>query len=381
VAVELRAVVIRYQGVVALNGIDLRIHDGEFFSLLGPSGCGKTTTLNIIGGFIEPDEGEVLIQGRSVRGNPPHRRPVNTVFQSYALFPHMTIAENVGFGPRMARTSAAETARRVRDALALVSLEGFENRRPSQLSGGQQQRVALARALINRPAVLLLDEPLGALDLKLRKQMQSELSRIQREVGITFVYVTHDQEEAMTMSDRIAVVDKGTIVQIGTPQEIYERPSSLFVADFIGSSNILSGRVVERGDAAAIVYLDAGVSIRVPATHASAPGDRVHVVLRPDHLKFGGIAAAGANRISGRVIKVSYLGTHLQVAVSIGPGHELTVAQALLPEGAGGKPVEPGAQVEVSWPIARARCFAAEQTASEGMRHGSRPNRTHGQEL
>ena len=270
--VELRAVGLNYKGVAALRGIDLTIHDGEFFSLLGPSGCGKTSTLNVIGGFIEPATGDVLIQSRSVRHLPPYRRPVNTVFQSYALFPHMTVAENVAFGPRMSGDKGPGVLRRVRESLALVSLTGMEDRRPDQLSGGQQQRVALARALINRPSVLLLDEPLGALDLKLRKQMQLELSRIQREVGITFVYVTHDQEEAMTMSDRIAVMNHGRVEQVGSPQEVYERPANLFVADFIGSSNILLGTLLGDTGAMATVRLDSGAVASARARTATGVG-------------------------------------------------------------------------------------------------------------
>src|SRR5262245_42299173 len=287
-AVELRQVTTRYKGVAALNGIDLGIGEGEFFSLLGPSGCGKTTTLNIVGGFLQPDAGDVLIQGRSVRHMPAYRRPVNTVFQSYALFPHMTVAENVGFGPRMAGEPRGEVARRVREALSLVSLSDLGSRRPDQLSGGQQQRVAVARALVNHPAVLLLDEPLGALDLKLRKQMQLELARIQREVGITFVYVTHDQEEAMTMSDRIAVMNRGSVMQVGTPQQIYEHPSSLFVADFIGSSNVFTGELSGTAGPLCEVTLAPGHVIRVPAP-TTARGRRVSVVVRPDHM---GLAAA-----------------------------------------------------------------------------------------
>src|SRR5258708_21421672 len=238
-AVELRGVSVRYKGVAALNGIDLAIRQGEFFSLLGSSGCGKTSTLNVIGGLVEPDAGDLLIEGRSMRHVPAHQRPVNTVFQSYALFPTMTGAENIGFGPRMNGKARAEIGRLVDEALRLVSLAGMQERRPSQLSGGQQQRVALARALVNRPSVLLLDEPLGALDLKLRKQMQLELSRIQREVGITFVYVTHDQDKAMTMPDRIAVMESGHVEHIGPPTQRYENPATVFVAEFLGASNLL----------------------------------------------------------------------------------------------------------------------------------------------
>src|SRR5215475_5684627 len=232
--IDLRSVVKRYGAQTALRGLDLEIRDGEFFCLLGPSGCGKTTTLNLIGGFVAPTEGTIWIEGKRIDRLPPHKRNVNTVFESYALFPHMSVRENVAFGLRMARVAKKETASRVAEALELVGLEEFGDRPPAQLSGGQQQRVAVARALVRRPAVLLLDEPLGALDLKLRKRLQVELSQIHREVGTTFVYVTHDQEEAMTMADRIAVLNLGVIEQLGTPEEIYRRPATRFVADFIG---------------------------------------------------------------------------------------------------------------------------------------------------
>jgi spermidine/putrescine transport system ATP-binding protein len=352
--VELRSVNLNYKGVPALLGIDLRIRDGEFFSLLGPSGCGKTSTLNVIGGFIHADSGEVLIQGRSVRHLPPYRRPVNTVFQSYALFPHMTVAENVGFGPRMAGGGGAERDRRVRESLALVSLAGMENRRPDQLSGGQQQRVALARALINRPAVLLLDEPLGALDLKLRKQMQVELSRIQREVGITFVYVTHDQEEAMTMSDRMAVMNHGRVEQVGSPQEMYDRPANLFVADFIGSSNILLGTLVEAAGGWATVRLDAGAVAGVANSQNVHAGQRVAIAIRPDDFQFAGDNALndGYNYLRCQVAKISFLGTHQQIVVTIANGGEVIVRQPPVV----GMP-EPGATVTVSWLRERSTCF------------------------
>src|SRR5689334_5423396 len=360
-AVELRGVTVRYKGVAALSGIGLSIREGEFFSLLGPSGCGKTTTLNIVGGFIRPDDGEVLIQGRSVGAMPSYRRPVNTVFQSYALFPHMTVAENVGFGPRMAGERREDIARRVREALALVSLAEMGDRRPSQLSGGQQQRVAVARALVNRPSVLLLDEPLGALDLKLRKQMQRELSRIQREVGITFVYVTHDQEEAMTMSDRIAVMNRGAVVQVGTPQQIYEHPASLFVADFIGSSNILVGELAAAGDALAEVRLATGKTIRVPRP-AGPASSRVSVVVRPDHMGLSPSvpAAADMNAVGGSVSKVSFLGDHLQVVVRSDVGSDVTVRLPLSGPQAGRTPPQVGDKVQVGWPIARSLCFSQE---------------------
>jgi spermidine/putrescine transport system ATP-binding protein len=354
-AVELESVSHSYAGVPALRGVSLQVREGEFFSLLGPSGCGKSSTLNVIGGFIEPSEGDVRIQQRSMRGIPPHRRPVNTVFQNYALFPHMSVTDNVAFGPRMSRRPGREIAAAVRDALALVSLSGMDRRRPAELSGGQQQRVALARALVNRPAVLLLDEPLGALDMKLRKQMQIELGRIQREVGITFVYVTHDQEEAMTMSDRIAVMDHGMVAQVGSPQDIYDRPETLFVADFIGSSNILKGEITGRDQIAGTVRLSEGSMVQVPSP-GEAPGRPVAVVVRPDHMRLAEARRPGENSVAGKVTKVSYLGTHRQVAVLIGGGSEITVRQLL---DAGETVPDPGGEVLVCWPVARSLCFNA----------------------
>jgi spermidine/putrescine transport system ATP-binding protein len=357
--VELRSVGVSYKGVAALFGIDLSIREGEFFSLLGPSGCGKTSTLNVIGGFIHLESGEVLIQGRAMRHLPSYRRPVNTVFQSYALFPHMTVAENVGFGPRMAGVAGAEINRRVGEALELVSLAGLGNRRPDQLSGGQQQRVALARALINHPAVLLLDEPLGALDLKLRKQMQVELSRIQREVGITFVYVTHDQEEAMTMSDRIAVMNHGRVEQVGSPQDVYERPANLFVADFIGSSNILLGTVLETDGEQTVVRLHAGGAARAASAGILQTGQSVAVSIRPDDLCLVPDETEGGrvNWLRCRVAKISFLGTHQQIVVSTGDGNELIIRQ---PPSI--RPPDPGAPVSVSWPSDRSTCFAVDET-------------------
>jgi spermidine/putrescine transport system ATP-binding protein len=358
--VELRSVGVNYKGVAAIQGMNLTIRDGEFFSLLGPSGCGKTSTLNVIGGFIEPSAGDILIRGRSVRHLPPYRRPVNTVFQSYALFPHMTVEENVAFGPRMAGEVGADVKRRVSESLALVSLAGMEHRRPEQLSGGQQQRVALARALINHPAVLLLDEPLGALDLKLRKQMQVELSRIQRDVGITFVYVTHDQEEAMTMSDRIAVMNHGRIEQIGTPQDVYDRPANLFVADFIGSSNILDGTLLESVDGIATVQLDAGVIAQAPHSHQLSLGQRVAIIVRPDDMRL--LADNGhhehCNRLRGQVAKVSFLGTHRQIVIATGDGIEVLIRQ---PPTATPVAQGPDAGVVVGWSIERSTCFPTDQ--------------------
>jgi spermidine/putrescine transport system ATP-binding protein len=359
-AVEVRDVTHHFRGQAALRAVTLSIEAGKFFSLLGPSGCGKTTTLNIIGGFVIPDQGDVLIQGRSMRRVPPYARPVNTVFQNYALFPHMTVAENIGFGPRMARVGDADAKRRVGEALDLVALSGMENRHPDQLSGGQQQRVALARALVNRPSVLLLDEPLGALDLKLRKQMQSELMRIQREVGVTFVYVTHDQEEAMAMSDCIAVMHRGTVAQVGSPKDVYEHPASLFVADFVGASNVLRGRMVEETGASATIRLDAGRVVRAPAPTRIGPERRVALVFRPEYAT---VAAAKSDRfdenvLTGRVLRVSYLGTHLQVEVEIAPGTLVNVRQSLEVAEQAGQVFGSGENVFVIWPSAKSLVFA-----------------------
>jgi spermidine/putrescine transport system ATP-binding protein len=297
-------------GVVAVDRVSLQIYQGEFFSLLGPSGCGKTTTLRMIAGFEHPSAGEVLIEGRRMGHTPPFRRNVNTVFQNYALFPHMTVFDNVAFGLRMKRIPRDEIARRVREALHLVRLSGMEERYPRQLSGGQQQRVALARALVNRPRVLLLDEPLGALDLKLRKEMQLELKHLQMTVGITFIYVTHDQEEALTMSDRIAVMNAGRVLQVGTPMEIYERPASRFVADFIGESNFLRGTVQAASSAAATVVIADRFPVEVPADRQLTVGQEVTVAVRPEKVRLVPIEAPGTNGLlHGRIEEVIYIGT------------------------------------------------------------------------
>jgi spermidine/putrescine transport system ATP-binding protein len=261
-AIELRDVVKRFGEIRAVDHVSLQIRDGEFFSLLGPSGCGKTTTLRMIAGFEYPTSGQVRIHGREMATTPPYQRPVNTVFQSYALFPHMTVTENVAFGLEMKRIPKAEVGPRVQEALEMVRLGGFAGRHPRQMSGGQQQRVALARALVNRPEVLLLDEPLGALDQKLRKELQLELKSLQRRVGVTFIFVTHDQEEALTMSDRIAVMSLGKVLQVGTPTEIYERPTCKFVADFIGETNFIDGTVVENGGDYATIATPEGLRLR-----------------------------------------------------------------------------------------------------------------------
>jgi putative spermidine/putrescine transport system ATP-binding protein len=297
----------RYGDVEAVAGIDLEIADGEFFSMLGPSGSGKTTTLRMIAGFERPTEGRVLLQGRDVSGVPPFDRDVNTVFQDYALFPHMSVGDNVGYGLAVRRVAGAERARRVADALRQVRLDGYQKRRPSQLSGGQRQRVALARALINRPRVLLLDEPLGALDLKLREEMQIELKAIQGEVGITFIYVTHDQEEALTMSNRLAVFNDGRIQQVGSPAEVYEHPATPFVAGFVGTSNLMTG-----GAAQAVIGSEGTFTVRP---------EKIRIG-RPDAEPAGDEQAA-----RGRVREVIYLGPDTRYVVSLDVGGELVVTR------------------------------------------------------
>ncbi len=310
-AVELRGVSKSYRGQRALEPCDLQVRDGEFFCLLGPSGCGKTTMLNLVGGFTEASTGEIRVGGVPVNNVPPHKRQVNTVFQSYALFPHLSVRGNVGFGLKMARADKRESAGRVEEALRLVGLLELADRYPSQMSGGQQQRVAVARALVNRPAVLLLDEPFGALDLKLRKRLQVELAQIHRDVGTTFLFVTHDQEEAMTMADRIAVMNEGRIEQIGSPEEIYRQPASRFVADFIGDSNFLE---VERRDGR-VVARD-GAEVPAPA------GDwkRAVLMVRPECVRLEQ-AGAGAG-MGGRVLKRSFLGSFMRIALECSAADE-----------------------------------------------------------
>jgi spermidine/putrescine ABC transporter ATP-binding subunit len=324
-AISLRAVSKRYGTQTALHPTDLEIAPGEFFCLLGPSGCGKTTTLNLIGGFVNPSGGEIWIGDEPVERLPPHRRNVNTVFQSYALFPHMTVRKNVGFGLKMAKVPSAESEQRVEEALALVGLEEFGERLPAQLSGGQQQRVAVARALVNRPTVLLLDEPLGALDLKLRKRLQVELSQIHREVGTTFVYVTHDQEEAMAMGTRIAVMNHGRIAQVGAPADIYHRPTSRFVADFIGESNFLD---VDTSSApSGVVKLADGRGVPCPTGTWNGNG-RATLMVRPESIHLGGVDQAPAPSLRGRVVQASFLGSQTRVAVQCdGVEAPMTVSQ------------------------------------------------------
>jgi len=346
-AVELRGVAKRFAKVGtteinAVRDIDLSIGRGEFFTLLGPSGCGKTTTLRLIAGFEQPTAGELQIQGRPMNDVPAHLRPVNTVFQSYALFPHLTVEDNVGFGLAVRRVPRRERAEQVREALALVRMEGRAGRKPSELSGGQQQRVALARALVNRPAVLLLDEPFGALDLKLRREMQIELKQMQRRLGITFVFVTHDQEEALTMSDRIAVMHEGRVLQVDDPVGIYERPACRFSAGFIGEMNFLSATVTEAGPAG-VALQAAQATIRLPRNgHAFAPGQPVTLAVRPEALAFADTVDGGPPedrvRIEGRIRDAIYIGTDRRYTVDLPSGETVHVRRQ---NSATGGPVPP----------------------------------------
>ncbi len=313
-AVELENVTKVFGSIVAVDDVTLRIRDGEFYSLLGPSGCGKTTTLRLVAGFEMPTQGEVRIQGQLIGDTPPFKRPVNTVFQNYALFPHMSVEKNVAFGLEMKKVSKDEIKKRVAKALDMVHLPGFGDRKPHQLSGGQQQRVALARALINRPQVLLLDEPLGALDLKLRKAMQLELKQLQQEVGITFIYVTHDQEEALTMSDRIAVMHQGRVFQEGPPIEIYERPRSRFVADFIGETNFLVGVVDAIQGERATVVIDDQLSVIALSKQQIHRGQTVSVAIRPEKIH---LAEAGSEGYPGRITELIYIGTDTRYQVQL----------------------------------------------------------------
>jgi len=351
--ITLKHVVKRFGSYVAVQDANFAIERGEFFSLLGPSGCGKTTTLRMIAGFEQPTTGEILLEGQDVSRVPPYRRNVNTVFQHYALFPHMTVTDNIAFGPRSQKLAPNETARRVRELLEVVRLATFADRKPAQLSGGQQQRVALARALANYPSALLLDEPLGALDLKLRQAMQIELKRIQREVGITFIYVTHDQEEALTMSDRIAVMNEGRVEQIGTPQEIYHSPTSVFVANFIGVANLIPAIVQDAAGSQATVVVAGTHCIPVPAgarpVRAGAPAT---VMVRPERLKLSEGGAAESRGVPCTVEHAVFQGPVVrctlraadgtQIVAHVGPEHPLP-------------PLTPGLGLQVAWDYDAAR--------------------------
>jgi len=338
-AVEIRGITKRFDDVVAVDAIDMQIANGEFFAMLGPSGCGKTTTLRMIAGLEFPTEGSLKIFGDEVGTLPPHKRPVNTVFQSYALFPHMNVLDNVAFGLRMNGVDRTTARRRASEMIALVRLSGMENRRPAQMSGGQQQRVALARALVNEPKVLLLDEPLGALDLKLRQDMQLELKELQRRLGISFVFVTHDQEEALTMSDRIAVMNNGRLLQVGTPEEIYERPANRFVADFIGTTNLLDGTVVD----GSTVCLANGTRVAARCEHPA--GTTVAVCLRPERARVVTAGDGTASRIDGVIDTVTYIGNARVYTVRL-DWMQLRVREENRP---GAAPREAGDPVSVTW--------------------------------
>jgi spermidine/putrescine transport system ATP-binding protein len=343
VAVELTGVTKRFGEFVAVDDLTLDIYEGEFFSLLGPSGCGKTTTLRMIAGFEEPTEGGISVAGESVRGVPPYRRPVNTVFQSYAIFPHLNVFDNVAFGLRRSGVKGEGLRKRVVDACEMVQLSGFEERKPSMLSGGQQQRVALARALVNRPKVLLLDEPLGALDLKLRKELQLELRTLQHEVGITFVYVTHDQEEALTMSDRIAVMDSGVVRQVADPTTLYEFPHDHFVASFIGQTNMFSGRVEAVDGNRVRLRTSDGEKIEATSQEGVKVNSEAHVTVRPEKMRFGG---DGDNVLGVEVQQVVYLGNSTQYITALPSGEKLVVYQQNTHD-PGGPAV--GDEVQVAW--------------------------------
>jgi spermidine/putrescine transport system ATP-binding protein len=382
-SVELRSVTKRFDQLAAVDDLSLEFGRGEFFTLLGPSGCGKTTTLRMIAGFERPTEGEIRIEGEDVAQLPPHKRPTNTVFQSYALFPHLSVEANVAFGLKRKKVVKGEINERVRAELERVGLAAHAKRRPSQLSGGMQQRVALARALVNLPKVLLLDEPLGALDLKLRKGLQVELKRIQRDVGITFVYVTHDQEEALTMSDRIAVMNRGRVEQVAAPEEVYNRPATTFVAGFIGVSNLMPATVTGSEE----VRLDQGQTIST-STHGFSAGERCHAVVRPEKLRveMDGDGRRGLPRVEGIVASSLYLGTATQIAVDLGEDVRMTVLVPNADEAERQRLPGGGARVALSWEPEHMHlvrespdgALASSSNGGPGAAHQSQLETTHG---
>jgi len=351
--IRLDRVTKRFGDVTAVDDLTLEIERGEFFSMLGPSGCGKTTTLRMIAGFEEVTAGTVYLGDQDMTNLPPYKRDVNTVFQNYALFPHLNVFENVAFGLRRRKVGGQELTKKVGEMLELVELPGYERRKPNQLSGGQQQRVAVARALINHPRVLLLDEPLGALDLKLRKQMQVELKRIQTSVQTTFVFVTHDQEEAMTMSDRIAVMNKGKVEQLGTPETLYEKPTTKFVAGFLGVSNLLDGTVTSVNGSVAEVELGRGERIRIPAEGITT-GSGITVGVRPEKLRISSAGESdsstdGRNSLEGSVTDAAYIGVSTQYAVRLDDGFDLAVYNQNMDTSGIGEQISAGARVRVTW--------------------------------
>jgi len=361
--ITLEHVVKRFGSYVAVQDANFAIERGEFFSLLGPSGCGKTTTLRMIAGFELPTSGRILLEGKDVSQVPPYRRNVNTVFQHYALFPHMTVADNVAFGPRSQKVGQQETARRVEALLSVVRLTQYADRKPAQLSGGQQQRVALARALANYPSALLLDEPLGALDLKLRQAMQIELKRIQREIGITFIYVTHDQEEALTMSDRIAVMNEGRVEQIGTPQEIYHSPSSVFVANFIGVANLVPVIVQHVNGGDATVLVAGSHRVRVPTgTQRLRPGSAATVMVRPERLRLTETAPLDGTGVPVTLQHAVFQGPVVRCSLRAADGTEIVAhvgPEQPLP------PLKPGLGLWVGWDLQAARLLPPAEGAAE----------------
>jgi spermidine/putrescine transport system ATP-binding protein len=350
VGISLEAVTKRFGAVEAVRSISLDIREGEFFSLLGPSGCGKTTTLRMIGGFEQPDEGRILLRGADVTYTAPNRRNVNMVFQHYALFPHMNVGDNIAFGMRLRKVGKGEQRDRLQEMLEVIGLAGLERRRPAQLSGGQQQRVAVARALVNRPAALLLDEPLGALDVKLREQMQLELKRIQSELGTTFVYVTHDQEEALAMSDRMGVMNNGVVEQIGTPREIYEHPSTAFVADFIGSLNALDFRVDEIAADRLVSRVSPTERLVVSPANGHRQGETLKLAVRPERVRVDPPdrpAPEDGSRLEGVVAEVVYLGSLTQFHVDTKVGR---VVSYRMNESRGSAGIDSGGNVVLTWP-------------------------------
>ncbi|OBY25717.1 ABC transporter ATP-binding protein [Leisingera sp. JC1] len=352
-AIDVRNAVKRYGDFTALKRISLTIKDNEFFTLLGPSGCGKTTLLRMIAGFEDVTEGEILLYGDEIESLPPHLRPVNTVFQNYALFPHMTILDNVAFGLEMRGRSKAEARKRAGEMLELVQLSQFAARKPSQLSGGQQQRVALARALAPQPKVLLLDEPLSALDLKLRKAMQLELKHLQRETGITFIFVTHDQEEALTMSDRIAVMSAGELQQLGSPTEIYETPRNMFVADFIGETNLLEVSVDRVMNGRAVCHLGGGHALTCNSVEGIGEGAKVHMSVRPERLFMSDVPVE-AESLKGRVAENIFVGTDISTLVDLAEGPQFIVRTSNSDRG-NKRIFEPGSEIFVNMELGAGR--------------------------
>ena len=361
--VTLVALTKRFEDVIAVDNVDLHVPRGEFFSLLGPSGCGKTTTLRMVAGFETPTAGQILLDGVDVADRPPYKRDINTVFQSYALFPHLRVFDNVAFGLRRAGVGKHEVKQRVADALAQVELTGLERRKPAQLSGGQQQRVALARALVLRPAVVLLDEPLGALDAQIRRALQVELKKLQEEVGLTFIYVTHDQEEALTMSDRLAVMNNGRIEQLGRPHEVYEQPDTTFVAGFLGISNLISGVARTGGDAGSVVSVG---EFELQADGVAAQG-LTKLMIRPERIRIEPHGSSGENRLPGIVERVVYRGNAEQVFIRVAGGDQL---QALVQNAGSERPYQAGDAVAVHLPAGALRVLADTEVRSSDANGG-----------